>query len=427
MNITISYGKNPQSASISWARCLGALDVCDVRSLSEPGEAVRAAIEAPIGLDATLSDLVHGGETVAVLVSDAFRHTGVDRLLPVLIDVLNGAGVPDQNIILAFATGAHRSPTIEEQCRILGEDAYQRFKKRIYVHDAHDEDNLVYLGTTSRRTPVRINRRVHECDRIIATGAVVLHYFGGFGGGRKSIVPGIAGADTIAHNHALNLAPDGTGLNPAVRIGALDGNPVAEDMLEAARFHRVDFIVNTVMARDGGIAAVFAGELDAAHRTAAQYAHTLFATYIKERADLVIAASPTTRNFVQTHKAVFNAYQAVKPSGRIVLVAPCEEGLGGEQFAKWLRLGDRAAIMAGLRDHAEINGQTALSTREKAPITIMVTGLEESETALLGARKAASLEEALDIARCDLEQTGCRQPTFYLMPSAAYCVPFFPS
>ncbi len=127
---------------------------------------------------------------------------------------------------------------------------------------------------------------------------------------------------------------------------------------------------------------------------------------------------------MQTHKALFNSYQAVKPDGRIVLLTPCGEGLGGEQFAKWARLGNRSAIIAGLRENSEINGQTALSTVEKSPITVMVTEMSEGDVGVLGARKAASFQDAVDLAFSEVRAAGREQPTYYLMPSAAYTVPF---
>jgi nickel-dependent lactate racemase len=179
-----------------------------------------------------------------------------------------------------------------------------------------------------------------------------------------------------------------------------------------------------VLNRKSEIAAVYAGELDAAHLAATKFAHRLFAIDIDQRADLVIAASPSTQNFVQTHKALFNAYQAVKPDGRIILLAPCPEGLGGEQFAKWLRLGSREAIIAGLRKESEINGQTALSTIQKAPITYIVTEMTDEDVAMLGARRADSLDDAIGKAITDLAAVGRPEPTVYLMPSAAYTVPF---
>lgn len=422
-SLSLPYGDQLVSAKVAVGRCLGTLDVRAVEGLADPERAIREALTRPIGLDRSIFELVQTGEQVVILVSDSFRQTRADLVLPVLIDGLVCAGAAESDLSILFSTGTHRGPTENEQREILGEDVYARMLGRIYIHDAHDADNHVFVGTTSRGTPVEINRRVHEADRAIVTGSVVLHYFGGFGGGRKSVVPGVASARTISHNHAMNLHPTEDRLDPKVRIGALANNPVAEDMLEATRLTQVDCIVNTVLNRDGEIAGVFAGELEAAHEAACAFARGLFEVPIQERADVVIAASPATKNFVQTHKALFNAFQAVQPDGRVVLLAPCREGLGEEQFTQWLELGDRAEIIAALRRRSEINGQTALSTREKAPRTVMVTDLSDEDVALLGARKAESLQEAVDIVLGDLVRAGIDAPAYYLMPTAAYTVP----
>ncbi|MCC6697399.1 MAG: nickel-dependent lactate racemase [Candidatus Hydrogenedentes bacterium] len=425
MRIQAPYGSSIQHAEAPWLQDLGTLDIAGVPELSERERAIAHAIENPIGLDRNLYTIVRPGERVAIICSDAFRNTAVDIVLPILVDGLNRCGIRDEDILFVFASGTHRPPTPEEQARILGPDMYQRFRMRAFTHDPRDEAMLVTLGVTSRGTRVEINRRVWECDRIIATGAVVMHYFGGFGGGRKSILPGISSARTIAQNHAMNLHPSEDALDPAVRIAAMDGNPVAEDMLEGARLLGVDYVINTVLNRHAQIAGIFAGELEAAHRRAADFARSLYAVPIAERADLVVAASPATRNFVQTHKALYNAYQAMRPGGRIILLAPCPEGLGGEAFVKWLRLGTRAEIIRGLRRESEINGQTALSTVEKAPSAILITELDDEAVGLLGSRKAADLPEAIAAARAMLE--GDAGGTCYVMPSAAYTVPFLTS
>lgn len=424
MRIEIPYGKERISAEVTAGRRLATLDIAEVPQLPDAAAAVRRALEEPIGLERSIFQTVRPGETVAIVVSDSFRQTGSDVFLPVLVGGLNEAGIRDEDICFVFSTGTHRPPTAEEQQRILGADVYRRFASRAFPHDPHDPNGLERVGTTSRGTPVDINKRVLACDRIIATGAVVLHYFGGYGGGRKSIVPGVAGVETISRNHAMNLDAHSDRLDPRVRIGGLDGNPVAEDMLEAARFVKVDCILNTVLDRQGKIAGVFAGEMEAAHRAACDFAYNLFAVHIDERADLVIASSGTTRNFVQSHKALFNAYQAMKPGGRIVFAVRSEEGLGGEQFVKWLRLGDRAGIIAALRERSEINGQTALSTIEKAPSALLVTELSGDDVALLKSRKARDLQTAVDTALRELKEDGVDDPTWYLMPSAAYTVPF---
>ncbi|HNR35038.1 MAG TPA: nickel-dependent lactate racemase [Candidatus Hydrogenedentes bacterium] len=422
MAIDIAYGSRtlhfiPPDV-VTW---LGTLDIAEAPELNHRDEAIREALRRPIGLKHGLDGIVKPGETVAVIVSDAFRQTRADQVLPILIGELADTGIPDTDIQILFATGIHRAPRRDEQARILGPAIFRRFKDRAFPHNPRDESNLVSVGTTSRGTPVIVNRRAVEADRRIVIGAVVFHYFGGFGGGRKSILPGLASVESIARNHSMNLDPVEDRLNPDVRIGILDGNPVAEDMLEAARLVGVDFTINTVLNRHAQIAAVFAGELDAAHRAAADYARRLFAAPITERADLVVANAGPSRNFVQSHKALYNAYQAVKPDGRIVFVARCEEGLGGEAFSKWIRLGDRQAIIAGLRRHSEINGQTALSTVEKAPIALFVTDMTDEDVHTLGGRKSPTLEQAIATA---LSELAPRSPiTGYIMPSAAYTVP----
>lgn len=419
MRIAIPYGPEMLHADVRRGRCLGTLDVADAPALDNVAAEVRRALEGPIGLAGGLAKRFRPGETVVIVVSDSFRRTEIDKVLPALLETLFDYGISPDDVSFVFATGIHRAPTPEEQRSILGESVYEQFKSRAFPHDPYDPRQLVYIGTTARGTPVEINRRVYEADHVIATGAVVLHYFAGFGGGRKSIVPGVASARAIAHNHAMNLDPREDRLDPNVAIGRLEGNPVAEDLAEAAKLAHVDLIVNTVLNRHGQISRVFLGDLEQAFDVATAYARQFFAVPIPERADVVIAASPDTRNFVQTHKALFNAHQAVKSGGRVVLLAPCPEGLGGESFVKWLRLPDRAAIVAGLRKQSEINGQTALSTIEKGPKTALVTGLSDADAALLRTRKARGLQEAVDWAVADRGNGS----SYYLMPSAAYTVP----
>ncbi|MBT4126575.1 MAG: nickel-dependent lactate racemase [Chloroflexi bacterium] len=427
LEINIPYGSKTLCSTLPAGKLVGTLDVTDTPGLAgnldDRNNAIRQAIESPIGLDKNIFEIVSPGETVAIVVPDSFRTTRIEQVLPVLVDGLIEAGIDPKDISFIYATGTHRGPTPDEERKILGDDIYERFKDQAFAHDPRDESNLVYAGTTSRGTKVHLNKRVHEADRIIATGAVVLHYFGGFGGGRKSIVPGVASISSIASNHSMNLHPTEDEIDPAVKIGSLDGNPVAEDMLEAAQQSHIDYIVNTVLNRDSEIAAVFAGDMAAAHVEATKLAHKQFVVDITEQADIVIAASPSTQNFVQTHKALFNAYQAVKPDGRIILLAPCPEGLGGDQFAKWLKLGSREAIIAGLRKESEINGQTALSTIQKAPITYVVTEMTDDEVNMMRGRTTESLDDAVSKAFADMAALDRNDPTVYLMPSAAYTVP----
>lgn len=419
----IHNGTQNLAFSIPDATYLDTLDIAHSPPLPDPISTLKESLANPIGLPSHAFTAFKPSDTVAIVVSDSFRETRVDVLLPTILDQLNDHGIAPKNISITFSTGTHRPPTQTETIQILGPEIAHSFQNRIHQHDSNDTQELVSIGTTTRGTPVEVNKRVEQSDRIILTGNVVLHYFGGFGGGRKSLVPGLASTKTIAYNHAMNLHPTEDTLDPNVKIGHIKSNPVAEDMLEATLLSHVDCIINTILNSKNHVTQIFTGDLILAHEAACTSAYDTFTTPITERADLVIAASPSTKNFVQTHKALFNAYQAVKPLGLIIMLAPCPEGIGGEQFEKWLRLGDRASIIAELRIQSEINGQTALSTREKAPIMHIVTSMNDDQIDLLGATKAQDLDSAIEAALADLANSGIQNPTYRIMPNAAYTVP----
>ncbi len=423
MDFTLPYGTHTLHGTLDWATVLATLRTADAPALADPEETLRSALRNPLHTP-PLPARLRQGETVLIIVSDSFRKTGIHYVLPTLIAALNDQSIEDNAISFLFATGSHRPPTPEEQREILGPSTHDRFKERAFSHDPHDATQHGFCGTTSRGTPVYINRRALDADHVIATGTVVLHYFGGFGGGRKSIVPGIAGTKTIAANHALNLHPTAPRLNPAVAIGRLEGNPVAEDMLEGARLGPSVFLINTVLNRDGAIAHLVAGELEAAHRAACEAASALFHVPFEETADFVIASAGTAKNFVQSHKALYNAFQVLKPGGFLLLAAPAPEGFGGNKFSEWLSLGSTAAIITALRQHAEINGQTALSTLEKARGARLITELSIENVNALGAIKVPDLPTGLAQIRAKLSERGIDHPTCYIMPDAACSVPF---
>lgn len=423
MRIALPYLDRVLEADLSWGRPLPPLDISEAPPLDDVDAALYAALEDPLGQDAPLRETLPDQGEVLILVSDSFRQTRADRFLSPLIRYLEENGVSGDRIAFLFATGTHRPPTEDERRAILGEAVYARFRDRVYDHDPRNPADLVHTGTTSRGTPVYLNRRACEAAAVIVTGTVVFHYFGGFGGGRKSILPGIAGEATIAANHALNLDPIADRLNPDVAIGRTRGNPVAEDMLEGSQFRRDLFLINTVLNRNGQITGLFAGDLAAAHGAACDLARSLHGAPLRERADLVIASAGGAKNFVQSHKALYNAWQALNPGGVIILAAPAPEGLGGNRFAEWLALGTRDRIIAALRARAEINGQTALSTVEKAKNTLFLTEMTDADVRMLGGRKATSLEDALAEARRRLAANGVTAPACILMPSAGYTVP----
>ena len=298
MKISIPYENATLLAECSWAHTLGSLDPAPIPALSDIPAILIQGLEQPIGMQGPLQGLLNNGDTVCVAVSDASRKTGMEQVLPHLVDWLMACGIGEIDISFLIATGIHRPATPEEQSRILDPKLFQRFRNRIYNHDAYDTDNLVNVGTTSRGTEVLLNRFACECDHLILTGAAMPHYFAGFGGGRKALAPGLAGAATIAQNHVRSLHPTAARLDPEVKSCRLDGNPVAEDLLEAAQLHPPSFIVNTVLGQNGAIAGLFVGEMDAAHRNACALAQDIFVVPITEKADMVIAVANTALNFI---------------------------------------------------------------------------------------------------------------------------------
>ncbi|MBW7863916.1 MAG: nickel-dependent lactate racemase [Candidatus Hydrogenedentes bacterium] len=421
--ITMPYGGEHVSAECADARVLDPLEIKEAPPISDPGGALRAMLDTPCGMPRPALQGINTRGTVTIVVSDSFRRTGIHRVLPALLGALRGAGVGEENISFLVATGMHRPPTPSELREILGDQVFRSFQGRTQLHNPEAPEQLVHLGTTRRGTPVWINRRAVETDFLIVTGTVVLHYFAGFGGGPKSIVPGLAGVQTIAANHSLNLDPLEDRPDPRVRIGVLGGNPVAEDIAEAAGRVRVDLCVNTVLNRLGEICGLHAGAPQAAHRAACEQAAALYTATLDAPADLVIASAGTARNFLQSHKALFNAWQAMRPGGKILFLAPCPEGLGGSNFVEWLKLGNQESVIRHLRFHAEINGQTALSTLAKGASTVMVTEMPPDLVRITGVVSVGTFQEGLDRCLGELRAMGVARPAIRPMPSASHTVP----
>jgi nickel-dependent lactate racemase len=366
----------------------------------DASEEIRRALAAPLG-SPPLAELVRAGERVVIVTSDITRYTGSELYLPILVDELNRYGIPNDNITILIALGIHRKQTTEEHRKILG-PLYGRLD--VYDHDCDDPAQLVDLGQTSSGLPVQINRKVVEADRVIVTGTIGLHYFAGFGGGRKSLVPGVASRKTCMATHfAIFNPPEQGGRNPLARTANLEGNPVHQAILEAARMIKPDFILNTVLTADKQIARVFCGDLEEAHLAGCEVARRLYTASLEQAADMAIVScggSPKDINFIQAHKALDYGVNAVRPGGTLVLLAACPDGFGNATFFDWFNYEDLDTFEKALRRRYEINGQTAWSTLTKARTwrVILVSEFSAEATAKMGMEKAADLDEALQMA-----------------------------
>jgi nickel-dependent lactate racemase len=389
--------------------------------LPDPATEIRRALASPIG-SPPLAEFVSLGEHVVIVTSDITRYTGSEIYLPVIVDELNRCGVPDRDIEVVIALGIHRKQTAEEHRAILG-DLYGRVS--VYDHECDDPEQLVDLGRTSSGLPVQLNKRVVEADRVIVTGTIGLHYFAGFGGGRKSLVPGVASRETCMATHfAIFNPPEQGGRNKQARTANLESNPVHTAILEAAKMIKPDFILNTVLTPDKQIAKVFCGELESTHLAGCELARELYTVPLNEAADLAIVScggSPKDINFIQAHKALDYGVQAVRAGGTVILLAACPDGFGNATFFDWFNYEELDVFEKALRARYEINGQTALSTLTKARTwrVILVSEFSKEQTEKMGMEKANSLDEAVQMAYKQLPA----EPRVVVIPDGGTILP----
>jgi nickel-dependent lactate racemase len=366
----------------------------------DPEALICSALDAPLGTP-PLEEIVRPGDKVTIVTSDITRYTGSEVYLPILLDRLNGVGVADGDIEVLIGLGIHRKQTETEHRKILG-PSFGRVK--VTDHDCDNPAELVLRGETPGGIPVVINRRVAEADRVIVTGTVGFHYFAGFGGGRKGLVPGVAGRDTCMASHFAVFNPPALGgRNPRAATGILEGNPVHENILAAARMVEPDFLLNTILSPEKKILDVFCGELEQAHLAACEQVRRLYAVRLDDPADLAVVSCggyPKDINFIQSHKALDYGVNALRKGGTIILLAACGDGFGNKTFFDWFRHQDLDDFESALRERYEINGQTAYSTLTKARRyrVILVSELGNEETCRMGMEKASNLDEALKMA-----------------------------
>ena len=349
MQCDLLYGKGSLRISVPGDR----LAPRAAEPIADESRAVADALERPIG-SAPLREIVKPGERVAIVVNDITRLTRTDLMLPPIVDTLNAAGVPDRDIFIVFALGIHRRQTDDERRLILGSAMYARI--RSFDHIATDDAGLVEIGTTSFGNRVEINREVWEADRTVLTGEIIYHLIAGYSGGRKSLVPGVAGFRTTTFNHRMIFDPN-------CRAGVLDGNPAHEDLLEACRMAAPDFLVNVVLSPEGKLIRVLAGHYDLAHREGCRTVDQMLRVETAAPYDLVVASAggfPLDIDLRQAHKGLENACQALRPGGRILFYAECPNGAGIGSFEEYVRrYRDDCEMRAALEREFVVGGHKA--------------------------------------------------------------------
>lgn len=327
MKIEVGIDKRTEAVDIPDEQLLGVLMPNEVNVTASPEDIIRHALENPIG-SPRLGQIVKPGEKIVIITSDVTRPLPSYVLLPHVVRELNAAGIPDADIEIVFALGAHRRHTEAEKMALVGEAMYARF-----VCVDSDPNDVVHLGQTKQGTPVDIDRRVARADRRIGLANIEYHYFAGYSGGAKCIMPGVSTRAAIAANHRFMV-------EAAAAAGHLDPNPVRDDIEEAIGYCSLDFILNVVLNERKTVVHAVAGHFIEAHRAGCAWLDQLYAVPIDAPADIVIVSQggyPKDLNLYQTQKALDNAKYAVKDGGIIIVVGSCKEGLGEEVFERWIR------------------------------------------------------------------------------------------
>jgi nickel-dependent lactate racemase len=413
MRLEFGYDKGVQAVEIPDGQLLGVLEPQELPLPPEGGEAlVRTALQSPIGSPA-IGEIFYPGERVVIITSDVSRPMPTWEVMPPLLDALYAAGIRREDITLIFARGVHRAQTDEERRRLAGERAFAE----ISCIDS-DSMDTVMVGTTARGTPVEIMRAVAEADRRICLGNIEFHYFAGFSGGAKAIMPGVSTRAAIRANHSHMV-------EPGSHAGSLAGNPVREDIEEAAAMVGVDFIVNVVLDAHKRIVHAVAGDVTAAHRAGCAFLEKYYRAPIEKRADIVLVSqggAPKDANLYQLQKALDNAKHAVREGGVIVLIGCAKEGFGEDTFEQWFREADSpAALIDRLRQNFTLGGHKAAAIALVEQLADVYLVSDWSDEAVLGVFMTPfpTAQAALDAA---MQKCG-QNATILAMPYGGSTLP----
>jgi nickel-dependent lactate racemase len=392
VDVWLPYGRTEICARIPARNYLGNIDPRERPAVKDSTAEVKRALTEPFG-SKPLNEVARTHKKAAIVVNDHTRATPSHLMLPSILDELNKGGIKDEDITIIFGCGTHRPVKTEEMKELIGEEILKRVKTT--SHDCKAKD-LVYVGKTKTfGNKVYLNKIFSEVDLRILTGDIGLHYYAGYGGGRKSVLPAISGEETIQHNHAMMI-------HPKSRTGLLEGNPVHEDMVEALELADVHFVVNIVTNGRGELMCAFAGNPQQAFGEGVKLVDEMYKVPIEKRADIVIVSSgghPHDIDLYQAHKGVDSALDAVKRGGVIILAAECPEGHGNDVFYEWMtKFKDPKEMEAEIKRRFKLGGHKAyylLKTLEKVQIILVSTLPDYLATSVFKLRTARAMNDAL--------------------------------
>jgi nickel-dependent lactate racemase len=394
-----------------------------VRGLPDEQAAIREALQKPIQCK-PLRTIARAGQRVAIVHTDITRATPNERILPPLLAELEAAGVRRADITLLNALGTHRPQTPEELKAMLGADVVANY--RCVQHDGNDDANLVVMGTSSFGHRIRVNRHFAEADVKILTGFIEPHFFAGFSGGPKGVLPSIAGAESVLDNHGAKMVG-----HPKAIWGITRGNPIWEEMLEAAKMVRPDFLLNVAMNRDKQITGVFAGDLEAAHAAGCAFVKENAMAPVPAPFDVVITSNsgyPLDLNLYQTMKGVSAAAQIVREGGAIIAASQCWDGIPEHGAYGGLLRSAKSPVellarveSPGFASPDQWQVQVQCRIQMKADVYVRADGLTDEQITQSLLKPCRRIEDTL--ADLTAKAAG-RQLTICVMPEGPLTIPY---
>lgn len=413
MHLSFGFGASTQEVEAPDKNVMGVLHANPVPVGLTGEDEVRRALREPIGTP-PLRDIVKPGEKIAIVTSDITRPMPTFKVMPALLDELYAAGCKKEDITLVFALGSHRGQTDGEKRHLAGERAWAE----IACVDS-DPNDCVHIGVTDAGTPVDITRVVAQADRRICVGNIEYHYFAGYSGGAKAIMPGVSTRAAISANHSMMVRPEAC-------AGALESNPLRMDIEQAGAMVGIDFIVNVVLSEHKEILRCVAGDAVKAHRVGCAFLDTLYRKELPHGADIVLVSqggAPKDLNLYQTQKALDNARHAVNPGGIIILIGSCREGLGGSVFEEWMTTSPSPeAMIERIGRDFQLGGHKAAAialTLQKAQVWL-VSEMEPDFVRSIFLKPMPSAQEALDAALRELGENA----SILAMPYGGSTLPY---
>jgi lactate racemase len=360
------------------------------------------------------------GARLLLVIPDHTRRCRVDEILHMLLPKLETLTSPIIDIVVA--NGSHVLQPETTVRDLVGADLYDRYSVR--QHDSQDQNGLHYFGATDYGTPVFLSKQVKDADVVVTIGGILFHYFAGFGGGAKMLLPGVAGYETIRINHRRTIDETSGSFHRGCREGQLNGNPVFMDLAQVDQMVPDVISLQVVLNPQKEFVFAQAGPMLSVHQQGCQVVKATYSLPLKAQADVVVASAggfPSDVNLVQAHKSIHHAFRAVKPGGSLVMLAECREGAGSKTFMPCFAAGDSLAIGRQLLANYQINGQTALALKAKTEqVQIhLVSSLDPGLVRKTGMIPHDSLDKAWHAVQSRLPAHA----TGYIFPKASVYLP----